>query len=159
MSGLCGMGACNIREATGQTSSKMKTMTRKTSNCQCTIKLSKQCSGCGTGPVHKSISTQEIFHAVDVFDRRGGHCQQSATTCWGSAHLLLLCLLCPPMWNTLRSREEEPPSPVPSPCKAVLYYNIFSDGNMVNWSQYSGEKVESSNKYLMNVWFWDLLID
>jgi prolyl 4-hydroxylase len=38
--------------------------------------------------------------------------------------------------------------------KAVLFYNVLPDGNMVDLSKHAGGRVEKGVKFLANVWVW-----
>jgi len=47
----------------------------------------------------------------------------------------------------------------PSKGKAVLFYNMLPDGNMDELSQHAALPVMDGEKYLLNFWIWDPVLD
>ena len=47
----------------------------------------------------------------------------------------------------------------PEAGKAILFYSQLPDGNFDDFSQHAAEKVKSGEKWLINLWTWDPLMD
>lgn len=63
-----------------------------------------------------------------------------------------------PRW--LHSEKSNGPLTIkPKKGKAILFYNMLPDGNFDERSLHAALKVIKGEKYLMNLWLWDPILD
>jgi prolyl 4-hydroxylase len=64
-----------------------------------------------------------------------------------------------PRWLNAEKNNGAPLTVKPEKGKAILFYNMLPDGNYDERSQHEALKIIKGEKYLMNLWIWDPILD